>query len=311
MASLIKNTINGVCYKKWSIDETVAYFLKGIARELKVAPEFWENLHAQSRIRNFKKKWLIKDGNISYFNIKGAKLPYDDEEISKSLALWLFDDTFLVPAFFNDNHDKSLVEKLDKCMSDGPYGYTDGKFDVTVKKGDVVIDAGAWIGDFSAYSVVKGATVYAFEPVKETFTWLCKTAELNGKSICPVQKGLSSNEGEAVIFIEPGSSGESSLVMEHGSTKETINLTTLDKFVEENKLERIDFIKADIEGAERDMLRGAINVLKKFAPKLAICTYHLPDDPEVLEKIIKEANPDYTVVHLSHKLFAAVINGNE
>ena len=87
---------------------------------------------------------------------------------------------------------------------------------------------------------------------------------------------------------------------------EKIVITTLDKFVEENKLERVDFIKADIEGAERDMLRGACNTLKTFAPKLAICTYHLPDDPEVLEKIILEANHNYTIVHLRHKLFAAV-----
>jgi hypothetical protein len=43
------------------------------------------------------------------------------------------------------------------------------------------------------------------------------------------------------------------------------------------------------------MLKGAANTLKKFAPKLAICTYHLPDDPQVLESIIKEVNPDYKV----------------
>jgi hypothetical protein len=55
------------------------------------------------------------------------------------------------------------------------------------------------------------------------------------------------------------------------------------------------------------MLRGAMNVLKNFAPKLAICTYHLPDDQFVLENIIREANPNYTIVHLRHKLFAAVI----
>jgi len=96
-------------------------------------------------------------------------------------------------------------------------------------------------------------------------------------------------------------------VLDRGNRKETISITTIDKFVEDNKLSRVDFIKADIEGAERYMLQGATNVLKTFAPKLAICTYHLPDDPEVLERIIKEANPEYTVVHLRKKLFAAVI----
>jgi hypothetical protein len=86
---------------------------------------------------------------------------------------------------------------------------------------------------------------------------------------------------------------------------EKIKITALDNFVHEQKLERVDFIKSDIEGAERDMLKGARGVLKEFAPKLALCTYHLPDDPEVMEALIKDANPDYKVVHIRKKLFAA------
>jgi FkbM family methyltransferase len=209
---------------------------------------------------------------------------------------------------FNDCYNKSIVDTADKYMPEGPYGYVDGKFDVTVKPGDVVIDAGAWIGDFSAYAASKNATVYAFEPVKTTFDWLCKTAILNepGK-IIPVQKGLGKQEGNIVISIDEGHSGGNSTVIERGAATEQITITTLDKFVAENQIERIDFIKADIEGAERDMLRGATNVLKTLSPKLAICTYHLPDDPQVLEQIIKEANPAYKVVHLRHKLVAAVI----
>jgi hypothetical protein len=55
------------------------------------------------------------------------------------------------------------------------------------------------------------------------------------------------------------------------------------------------------------MLKGASGILKNLVPKLAICTYHLPDDPVVLEKIILKANPAYTVKHIRNKLFAEVI----
>jgi hypothetical protein len=53
------------------------------------------------------------------------------------------------------------------------------------------------------------------------------------------------------------------------------------------------------------MLKGARGVLKDFAPKLALCTYHLPDDPELMEALIKDANPNYKVTHIRNKLFAA------
>ena len=54
------------------------------------------------------------------------------------------------------------------------------------------------------------------------------------------------------------------------------------------------------------MLQGAREVLKKYAPKLAICTYHFEDDPIILEKIILESNPNYIIKHQWKKLFAYV-----
>ena len=55
----------------------------------------------------------------------------------------------------------------------------------------------------------------------------------------------------------------------------------------------MDFIKLDIEGAEREALRGAVQVLKKYRPRLMIDSYHLPDDNVVLPEIIRGAQPDY------------------
>ena len=87
-----------------------------------------------------------------------------------------------------------------------------------------------------------------------------------------------------------------------------VKTTTIDEYVKVNGLESVDFIKADIEGAERYMLEGAKETLAKFAPKLSICTYHLPDDPEVLERLILRYNPDYIVEQGEKKLWAYVPN---
>lgn len=264
--------------------------------------------------KDFVKLWLYGGGTETYFDFTGrGKLPditNDDDKLNMLVNIFL--DIYLIPCLFSDNYEKRLVNKLDRLSYgfwyEGPYGYKDGFFDVTIKANDIVIDAGAWIGDFSAYASSKKATVYAFEPIESLFQLLSKTALMNG-GIYPVQKGLGSNKCELLINMSEINSGSNTIVasrQDDASTKEKIMITDIDTFVEENNIPRIDFIKADIEGAERDMLRGASRTLKQFSPKLAICTYHLPDDPEVLENIILQSNQKYKVIHLRRKLFACV-----
>jgi FkbM family methyltransferase len=300
----VKEAMFGRAYKKWSYVEVFFFLLKeGI---YKLMDKCYRTLSSWM----FKRKWSKKGKDGRYFDFNGIKLPDVPTRRDLGTLMVVFEDTFLSYCFFNDRYDKPFVETIDKYLKEGPYGYVDGAFDVRVKEGDVVIDAGAWIGDFSAYSVIKGASCYAFEPIEHTFQHLCKTAKLYEGSIHPVKKGLGAETQTLTISTnEEVMDAGSSIVIksEYHVNAETISVITLDQFAAENNLSKIDFIKADIEGAERDMLKGATQVLKTFAPKLAICTYHLPDDPQVLEQIILEANPDYKVVHLRHKLFAAVI----
>jgi hypothetical protein len=123
--------------------------------------------------------WLEKDSvHDRVFNFNGAFLPYETEQ-GRGVLSQVFADTFLVSLLFNDDYSAGLVEQLDKVLEEGPYGYIADRFDVTVKRGDIVIDAGAWIGDFSAYAAAKGAFSYAFEPTSKIFKVLQEAAELN------------------------------------------------------------------------------------------------------------------------------------
>jgi FkbM family methyltransferase len=141
--------------------------------------------------------------------------------------------------------------------------------------------------------------------------YLSKIAELN-KNIYIIPYALSDRNEETEIEIP--SFGRSILDMAgssivrkfQNSRKEKIETITIDEFVEKNNIKRVDFIKADIEGAEKLMLKGAYNVLKNFAPKLSICTYHLPDDKKVLTELILKANPDYKIIYGKAKLYAYV-----
>jgi hypothetical protein len=63
-----------------------------------------------------------------------------------------------------------------------------------------------------------------------------------------------------------------------GDAASVVATTTIDQFVERTGLERVDYIKMDVEGAELNVLRGAAQTIERFAPKLAIAAYHKDDD---------------------------------
>lgn len=188
-------------------------------------------------------------------------------------------------------------------IDEGPYD-PDGILELT--EGCTVLDCGANLGTFSVYAASKGCKCYAFEPTPELQPVLHKYTELY-PGIIPVEAAVSNYSGTAEFYLSSYSCGGNSLLTRVCS-KESIMVPTItiDAFVKENRLEKVDFIKADIEGAERMMLEGAKETLAKFAPKLSLCTYHFPDDREVLTKLILKANPKYTIQYHWEKLYAYV-----
>lgn len=186
---------------------------------------------------------------------------------------------------------------------EGPYETAS----VQLKKGDVVIDCGANMGIFSILAVKRGAsTVYAFDPQDNALRLLNDNIKLNNSNaeIIPVPYGLSNRKCTLSFTEDNENIGASRISREGDIGTTTIECTTLDDWVEENNIPRVDFIKADIEGAERDMLNGARQVIKRDHPRIAICTYHLPDDPAVLRDIILSIDSTYRIEQREMKLYA-------
>jgi len=69
----------------------------------------------------------------------------------------------------------------------------------------------------------------------------------------------------------------------------TSRICTLDDYLGERP---VTFIKADVEGMEMPLLRGAVNTIRRDKPKMALCVYHYPSDlydiPEFVRKIVPE-----------------------
>lgn len=192
-------------------------------------------------------------------------------------------------------------------INEGPYELGN----VCVSKGDMVLVLGGNYGYFSVYAASKGACVYSFEPNPEMQKFIQRHSEMNGNKIKIAPYAASNECGSATFYLDLEICGQSSLFShdeESNDKQSKINVEqiTIDEFVKRKGLERVDFIKADIEGAERLMLQGAQETLRKFAPKLALCTYHLPDDKEVMTDLILKANPEYKIEYKWKKLYAYV-----
>lgn len=252
----------------------------------------WYIMGNESRFKTIQ-KYFLEDG---YFKLRDIIIPQLKIDSAKVLEKELC--SLLLPYISGTEFPSFFL------YSEGPYeGYG-----IKLNVGDIVFDVGANIGIFSALALKRGAEkVYAFEPVPYAIEYLKKTKEYNDKDdkLKIIPYAVANRNMEIFITIDEDNITTASLIrnIEKGK-KIRVEAITLDSFVEENKLNKVDFIKADIEGAERYMIAGAKRVLKEFKPKLAICTYHLPDDREILTKLIFEANPSYEIKYSKYKLYA-------
>jgi len=110
------------------------------------------------------------------------------------------------------------------------------------------------------------ATVYAFEPLDESFAKVQARMPSN-PGLKPFQVALSDHEGEATFFVAewndsssllpPRETGSNFDAYQKTKSEQTVKTTTLDAFREREGIDRIDLLKVDAQGAELSILNGA------------------------------------------------------
>ena len=136
------------------------------------------------------------------------------------------------------------------------------------------LDIGGNIGYFSLYFSAKftNCQIYTFETSPKNFKHLKDNLKLNNtNNISAHNIGLTNECKQMEMFYNPEASGSSSLkdLLENKSTYKVIcEFNTLDNFVKENQIENIDFIKCDVEGAEKFVYEGGLKTIEKFHPTI-------------------------------------------
>lgn len=203
--------------------------------------------------------------------------------------------------------ESNIVKLSDECWAYNGYLLPENKFISTtfldehfinkldyLDKTKNIIDAGAYIGDSAIIlSKYTNAKVYAFEPVKELYNKMLKTLELNTLSnVVPISCGLG--DKNETIKIQLNDSSSSCVKSDNKFDLQDIEITTIDDFVQKNDNLQVGLIKADIEGFEINMLKGAINTIKTQKPALLIAIYHSFDDFFLIKKEIESWNLGYS-----------------
>ena len=162
-----------------------------------------------------------------------------------------------VKAFYQyEKRDKDLIE---------PYIKSDGVF----------LDVGANIGHFSFYFKRKfpGLTCHLFEPIPWLESCIKRTmGENHLTNIYHHPCALGDENKERDFFIDTFNDGGHSLIKENIShrSQEGLSLKVSSKTLDSFHLERVDFIKVDVQGGEKKFICGATETIKKFRPNMFI-----------------------------------------
>ncbi|MCX6621178.1 MAG: FkbM family methyltransferase [Acidobacteria bacterium] len=167
-----------------------------------------------------------------------------------------------------------------------------------VRKGDVVLDCGANVGVFTREALKAGARlVVAVEPAPENLECLRRNfaAETAAGSVIIYPKGVWDKDDLLTLNVDPHNTAADSFVIHREGAVAVLQvpLTTIDKMVAELKIDRVDFIKMDIEGAEPKALSGARDTLTRFKPRMSISAYHQADHPVTIPATIRSVRADY------------------
>jgi FkbM family methyltransferase len=192
----------------------------------------------------------------------------------------------------------------------------------------VVLDIGANIGTFATWVArflsTKNGKVYCFEPQRQVFQMLCGNMAINNIfNVYAHELALGNEEKfieiDEVDYETQGSFAAFSVAdIDLSNTyksiptiKQRIKMTTVDKFVMDYQLEKVDYIKVDAEGLDIEVLDGAKKTIETYSPDLYVEYLNLgsskKDDTKDEGRVRLEQylhNLGYKTIVVHHDIFA-------
>jgi FkbM family methyltransferase len=187
----------------------------------------------------------------------------------------------------------SIPPAIQATFAREQYAYRRVEPAIRAEAGDYVIDGGGCWGDTALYfanEVGPEGKVFSFEFAGDNLPVLQRNLALNpdvAGRIAVVEQALWDSSGVRLAY---SARGPATTV---GGGPEGVAAVSLDDFVRQADLERVDFVKLDVEGAEAAALRGGEETLRRFRPKLAVAVYHRAQDMIEIASYLKTLDLKY------------------
>jgi FkbM family methyltransferase len=166
-----------------------------------------------------------------------------------------------------------------------------------------LVDCGAFTGDTLADALSRGidvAEACAFEPDPANFRELAAWAKARPASarfplyLWPCAVGRSAGEGR----FQSGAGGASGLAADGEAAVPCVGL---DEVIGDFPA---TLLKLDIEGAEPEALEGAVGLIRRARPRLAVCVYHRPEHLWTIPLLFRRQHPAYDLLLRLHRFNA-------
>ena len=153
-------------------------------------------------------------------------------------------------------------------------------------------DLGAYNGDTVRELIErypKIAEIYALEPDRRNFRKLSEYAQGSSEPVIHAINSAAWSESATLTFADSGSRNSGAFAK--GKQVE-VNAVSLDSLLCGRS---VDYIKYDVEGAEREAIIGSSETIKKYKPKLLVSAYHRSEDLFALPLQVLELCNDYSI----------------
>lgn len=161
-------------------------------------------------------------------------------------------------------------------------------FNSLVKKGMTIVDVGANIGEYTLLSAkLAGDTgkVVSIDADPEAIALLSKNVKYNGYDNVEIVEAAITDKNGVALLGKSVSSGWSSII-KRGINNIEVECYRLDTILNRLKIDKVDIIKIDVEGAELQVLSGAKETLDRNSNVKIMCELHI--NSEKVYRLLKE-----------------------